>query len=148
MGKRDRKKKFKAKSLQRKVDQLDQRDQGLYKPKKIVFGFSQLDNTQGQNYEDWEEYKILSKALARVQGLYSMTINEAKQSQLIKEYGTVIPDGSNFTKPKHLPEDIFWCSMRIGAVIRIIGYIESNYIFQIVFLDKEHKFYPSKKKNT
>ena len=148
MGKRDRKKKLSSRSLERKVGRLEQRDQGLNKPKKIVFGLSQLDNSQGQNYEDWEEYKILSKAIARIQGICSMTIDEARQSQLIKDYGPGIPDGSSFTRPKHIPEDTSWCSLRILAKVRIIGYIESNYIFQVVFLDKEHEFYPSQKKNT
>lgn len=148
MGKRDKTKRRGLKALERKVGRLEQRDQGLNKPRKLVFGLSLLDNSQGQDYEDWEEYKLLSKALSRIQGICSMTVDEAKQSQLIKEYGPGIPDGSGFTKPKHIPEDTSWCSIRIQSKVRVIGFIESNYIFQIVFLDKEHEFYPSKKKNT
>lgn len=83
-----------------------------------------------------------------MQGLCSMTVFEAKQSKLIKEYGTGIPAGSAFSQPKHIPEDTSCCSIRIGAAIRIIGYIEAEHIFQVVFLDKEHQFYPSTKKNT
>lgn len=148
MGKNNRKKKLSAKDLQRKSGKLEIRKEGLHKARKIVFSLALLDNTQGQDYEDWEEYKLLSKALSRIQGLCSMTVDEAKQQQIIKEYGKEIPDGSKFRRPKHISEDISWASLRIQAKVRIIGFVEENYIFQIVFLDKEHQFYPSKKKNT
>ena len=148
MSKNNRKKKLSSKDLQRKSGKLDSKTNGLDKPRKIVFSLALLDNSQGQDYEDWEEYQLLSKALSRIQGLCSMTSDEAKQQQIIKEYGKEIPDGSKFKKPNHIPEDISWASLRIQAKVRIIGFLEENYIFQIVFLDKEHDFYPSKKKNT
>jgi len=148
MGKKNKNRKINPASLKRTSKRLERKTDGLNKPRKIVFGLSMLDAGQGQNYEDWEEHKILSKALLRVQGLCSMTAQEAKQQQIIKEYGKDIPEGSTFEKPKHIPEDINWASIRIQGKERIIGYLEGNYIFQVVFLDKEHEFYPSEKKNT
>ncbi len=148
MGKSNKNKKRTRASLTRKSKGLEIKKEGLNDPPKLVFGFSMLDINQGQNYKDWEESEILSKALLRIQGLCSMTAKEAKQQQIIKEYGNEIPKGSDFERPKHIPEDIKWASIRIQGKERIIGYLEDNYIFQVVFLDKEHSFYPSKKKNT
>lgn len=147
MGKKN-KHKNRSLNLQRQSKNLDNKTEGLNKSRKLVFGLAMRDNNQGQNYEEWEEYKLLSKTLSRMQGLCSMTANEAKQQQIIKEYGTEIPDGSAFERPKHIPEDIVWASIRIQGKERVIGYLEENYIFQVVFLDQEHDFYPSKKKNT
>ncbi|MEZ5044908.1 MAG: hypothetical protein R2828_33730 [Saprospiraceae bacterium] len=148
MGKNDRLKKLSSKDIQRKSGHLEVKKDGLNKARKIVFSLALLDNSQGQNYEDWEEYKLLSKALSRIQSLCSMTAEEAKQQQIIKEYSKEIPVDSRFKRPNHIPEGISWISLRIQAKVRIIGFLEENYIFQIVFLDKEHQFYPSKKKNT
>lgn len=148
MGKNNKNRKLNPASLRRQSKGLSRKEIGLNKPRKLVFGLSMLDANQGQSYEDWEEYKVLSKALSRIQGLCSMTANEAKQQQIIKEYGSDIPEGSSFEKPKHIPDDVNWASIRIQGKERIIGYLEENYIFQVVFLDKEHSFYPSKKKNT
>jgi hypothetical protein len=148
MGKNDRKKKLNKSDLQRKNGELEQKKEGLKKLQKIVFGTSLLDNSQGQDYENWEIESILSKALSTLQGLCSMTMNEAKQQQIIKEYTSEIPEGSAFEYPKHISEDINWASIRVQGKVRIIGFVEENYIFQIVFLDKEHEFYPSVKRNT
>lgn len=148
MGKKNKNRRLKRIDLQRKEGTLAERKEGLQKPKKIVFSLALLDNSQGQKYEDWEEYQLLSKALSRIQSLCSMTADEAKQQQIIKEYDNEIPKGSKFERPKHISDDIRWTSLRIQAKVRIIGFLEDNYIFQIVFLDKDHEFYPSNKKNT
>jgi len=148
MGKNNKNRRVNPASLNRRSKKLERKSDGLNKPRKIVFGLSMLDGGQGQSFENWEEHKILSKALSRVQGLCTMTVNDAKQKQIIKEYGKEIPEGSTFERPKHIPEDINWASIRIQGKERIIGYLEDNYIFQVVFLDKEHGFYPSNKKNT
>ncbi|MFT6337185.1 MAG: hypothetical protein ACJATI_003947 [Halioglobus sp.] len=148
MGKSDKRKKLNKSALQRKSKQLEVKKEGLTKARKVVIGLALLDNTQGQDYENWEEYQLLSKALSRIQGLCSMTVEEAKRQQIIKEYDYEVPDGSKFVRPKHIAEDIRWASLRIQAKVRIIGFLEDGYIFQIVFLDKEHEFYPSTKKKT
>lgn len=77
-----------------------------------------------------------------------MTLQQAVTSQIIKIYGANIPPKSKFFLPNHLPEDTEWASIRIQGKERIIGFVERGFIFQIVFLDKEHLFFPSKKKHT
>ena len=77
-----------------------------------------------------------------------MTLQQAVSDQLIKMYGKGIPLKLSFYLPNHLPEDTEWASIRIQGKERIIGFVEKGFIFQIVFLDKEHLFYPSNKKHT
>jgi len=148
MGKNNKKKKNSFKDLQRKSKNLDKRQEGLKRHRKIVFGLSMLDGNQEESYKDWEDYKLLSKALSKFQGLSSMTVEKAKEEQILKIYGNEIPEGSTFKHPKHIPEAINWASIKIQGKVRVIGFLEENYIFQVVFLDKDHGFYPSKKKNT
>lgn len=145
MGKRNKRNPSTSESFQRKSGQKKFRKDGLEKAKKIVFGLSMKDSNQGENYE---EDQLLSKTLTRLQALCSMTIEEAKKQQIIKEYSSEIPEGSTFERPKHIPEDTKWSSIRIQGKVRVIGFIEEDFIFQVVFLDKKHEFYPSKKKNT
>ena len=77
-----------------------------------------------------------------------MTRIEATGNQIIKEYSKgEFPKNSDFTHPKHIPNDISWCSMHIQGKECIIGYFEDN-IFNIVFLDKNHRFWITEKKNT
>ena len=148
MGKHNKKKRRDPAYLRRESRNLDQRTNGLERPRLLVFGFAMVDANQGQNYTTWETYQLLAKTLSRIQGLCTMTAAQAKQQQIIKEYGPDLPSGSAFKHPQHIPPDIVWASIRIQGKERIIGYLEENFIFQVVFLDMEHEFYPSKKKGT
>jgi len=148
MGKKNRKNRQSRANLQRRKGNKDLRSGGLDRRRNLVFSLAMLDRNQGQNYEDWEEHQLLSKALNRIQGVCSMTYHEALQSEIISVYTSDMPPKTEFERPKHIPEDIIWASIRIQGQERIIGYIENGYIFQVVFLDKNHMFYPSEKKNT
>ena len=148
MGKNNRFKPKRTGNFKREKKSLELRKDGLVPKKYIVFSLRYLDKTQGQTPEKWEDEKILGKAINRIQGFCSMTVTDAIQSQTLKIYGKEIPKDSNYKHPKYLDDDIEWASLRIQGKERIIGYIESEFIFNIVFLDMEHEFYPSKKKNT
>lgn len=145
MGKKN---KYKTRNLIRKSAQLETRSEGLRRSKFIVFGLKYFDQNQGQQFKEWELKNILSLALERIQGLCSMTVHEAIESQILKIYGNKLPPKSKFTWPKHIPDDIQWARIAVQGQERIIGFIESEHIFQVVFLDINHDFYPSHKKNT
>ena len=66
-------------------------------------------------------------------------MQDAIQSKILKIYGKEIPKDSNFKLPKYINEEIEWASLRIQGKERIIGYIEDDFIFNIVFLDMEHE---------
>jgi hypothetical protein len=77
-------------------------------------------------------------------------IVEAQQQNMIKIYDD-FPEKSEFKYPKTVIRDerIKWAViMNIkGQKPRVAGHIIDN-VFYVVFLDKEHKFFPSELKNT
>lgn len=109
------------------------------KPKKIVFSFEMLDRNQGQSFEEWQTHNILALLCEKLAGISKLSVEEAKREQIIKEY-PVFPTKTEFTHPKHVPDDVLWASMHIQGKECVIGYFETN-IFYIVFLDKEHEFW-------
>ena len=75
-------------------------------------------------------------------------MSQAQNQKLIKIYSKVdFPPNSEFKHPKHVKDGVKWASFHIQGKPCVIGYVEDN-IFSIVFLDKEHKFWKTKKKNT
>lgn len=147
-SKKSRKKRLSQIDIQRRSANLDISKDGRKKKRTLVYGFKNMDANQGQNFENWQEDEILSKMMDRFKQISSMTLNEAIEGQIIKIYGQEVPEKSNFKHPKHIPDDIEWASIRIQGEERVIGFVEDGFIFQVVFLDKNHLFYPSKKKNT
>jgi hypothetical protein len=75
---------------------------------------------------------------------------EVRQNKYIKEYSKVdFPPNSEFKKPTHIGE-VTWAVMHITANSKevVVGYIDEDDVFYIIFLDKEHKFWPTTLKNT
>lgn len=148
---RNRNNRFNSKrqdNFKRKRKLLEIRKDGLKKERFIVFSLRYIDRSQGQTIQKWEEENLLAKAMERFQGLNGMSARDALTTEYLKVYGPGIPSGSRFSHPKHLDEDVHWSSIRIQGRERIIGFLEEDFIFNIVFFDMKHEFYPSKKKNT
>ena len=65
------------------------------------------------------------------------------------------PIRSDFYHPKSVPFDVEWARFRLEGDMRLIGFVIPNQIalekglpnnvFYIVFLDKDHRFYLTKK---
>ena len=136
MGKHDKFKEKKVDTRQGKKDPL------------IVLSFKNFDINQGQSFSDWQADQLLALAFDKLRALCEYTIAQATNNGLLKIYTKVpFPPESAFVHPKHIPQDVDWSSMHIGNKPCVIGYFEDN-IFHIVFLDKEHEFWITKKKNT
>jgi len=88
---------------------------------------------------------LLSVMLDKLKEYSRKTVMEAGKAGF-KIYGSFPPD-SSFRHPKHIAEDAVWASLHIQGKECIAGHLIDN-IFYIVFLDKEHKFWPSKLKHT
>ena len=146
MGKSD---KFKERSVgdyKRSFKELETR-QGK-RDLLIVLSLKNFDNNQGQSFTEWQADELLASVFKKLHILCQYTIPQATNLQLLKIYTKVpFPPNSGFKHPRHIPEDINWCSMHIGNKPCVIGYFEDN-IFHIVFLDKDHEFWISIKKNT
>lgn len=146
MGKRDKFKEKKVAAYKRDFKEVETRH-GKKDP-LIVLSFKNFDINQGQSFTDWQADELLALALDKLRALCEYTIAQATNNGLLKIYTKVpFPPESGFVHPKHIPQDIDWSSMHIGNKPCVIGYFEDN-IFHIVFLDKDHEFWITPKKNT
>jgi len=145
---------FKARkdsSFNRKSDCRDERV-SIEDINKIVFSFKDFTNGQPkgneQSFNSWENEKILSILLEKLSHLSELTINEAKQQGIITEYDD-FPSNSNFQCPRKLEDGVRWSVIKkiTGQKTRVVGHIVDN-VFYIVFLDKDHDFWPTEKKHT
>lgn len=114
-----------------------------------------------QSFSDWQDEKILADLMEKLKSFSQCSLKELKQRQTLKVYGKFPrSDKTEFDPPLDLPEDgIKWASLRLTSRERLIGFLVSDSIekieccnlkntFYVVFLDKNHLFYLSKKKNT
>ena len=111
----------------------------------VNFNLSKIVPDQGQTLQQWTDEALLLQLMERIKHIGALTREEIFHQKLIKEYPskTGFPPNSEFTKPSYLnPER--WAVMHITnrSVEVVVGYIEDD-IFYVVFLDKEHKFWPT-----
>jgi hypothetical protein len=147
MGRNDKfKSRRKIAAYKRQLKQLEPR---TGKPEPfIVLSLKDFDCKQGQTFAEWEKEKLLSQAIERLREVCQLTVAQAIQQEIIKVYTKVpFPPESGFYHPRHIPPDINWSSVHIKGKPCVIGYLEEN-IFHIVFLDKDHDFWITKKKHT
>jgi hypothetical protein len=115
------------------------------KIRTITFSWIKLDINQGQSIDEWENQGLLSdlcKIMSQI-GQYNTTQVFAKQ--MIKQYTKVgFPPNSDFDEPSHV-SPLYWAVIHIKPKSKevVAGYIDDD-TFYIVFLDKEHQFWPTK----
>ncbi len=118
---------------------------------KLSLNFKDFDFNQcppGQTLEQWQKEGMLATLMKKFIEVCANNRLEATQMKLLKVYGE-FPTNSEFTKPDYIQGDVEWGTIqRIGGQKpRLAGYIIES-VFYPVFLDKEHRFYPSNKKHT
>lgn len=146
MGKSDKFREKKVASYKREFKKIELKE-GKKEP-FIVLSLKNFDINQGQSFEEWQADELLALAIQKLRSLCEYTIPQATNLGILKIYTKVpFPPESGFVHPKHVPDDVDWSSMHIGNKPCVIGYFEDN-VFHIVFLDKDHEFWISKKKNT
>jgi hypothetical protein len=118
-------------------------------PNLIVISFQYFidqDTEYCQSLNTWERLGLL--ALMNI-AFIQLCKETPANPQRIKKYGKY-PDASNtgFPEcPKSLSKSANWSSLRLQGAVRVISIMDNN-IFYVVFLDKDHLFYLSPKKNT
>jgi len=86
--------------------------------------------------------------LNKIKEITRFNIEEAKKQKIIKIYPNFPPtDKTKYTIPSYLNEQLQWCVAHIQGKEVIAGHLIEN-TFYVVFLDKEHHFWISTKKNT
>lgn len=118
------------------------------KRKHISFSWQNLDNNQGQTIDEWEKEGLLADLIKRCQQISQYEPATALADQLIKQYTKVgMPPNSDFIDPKHVSVTT-WAVIHIKPKSKevVAGYLDSDeMVFYIIFLDKEHKFWPTDK---
>lgn len=115
---------------------------------KLSLNFKDFDKSQcppGQSLEEWESQHLLSVLMNKFVDVCQYNRVEAMQHKLLKVYGE-FPKNSEFKKPNYIEGDVAWGTIqRIGGQKpRLAGYIIES-VFYPVFLDREHKFFPTTK---
>lgn len=126
-------------------------------PKKefLIFSFKDFDETQPkdspQTLQLWSNDGLLKPFFERLHELSKLTRQEAEQQKQIKIYGEFPPKNKTlFFHPQHVDANIksWGVIKKVGGQKGVVaGYIIEN-TFYIVFLDHEHQFWISEKKNT
>lgn len=135
-------------------DPAFQREQGNKsavgaKRRNIAFSLAKHIQGEGQTIEEWEEFGLLGQLNLRMKYVGQHSTLHVRQTQMIKEYTKVdFPPNSGFTHPKHIGA-VTWAVMHLTPTSKevVVGYIDED-VFYIVFLDKDHRFWPSTLKNT
>lgn len=135
--------KNKSKSYQRSRGNLP--DKGPKKKRVINFNLSKIVPDPGQTLEEWNEEGLLLKLNERMKVVGALSREEVLHQRILKEYSSKegFPANSKFIKPTYLnPER--WAVMHLTnkSIEVVAGYIEND-IFYIVFLDKDHHFWPT-----
>jgi hypothetical protein len=119
------------------------------KKRLISFSLSKHIHAEGQSIAEWESLMLLATLIERIKFVGQFSVQEALQKKHIKQYTKVdYPPDFGFSQPKHIT-GVTWTVMHITQNSKevVAGYIEDD-VFYIVFLDKDHQFWPSTKKNT
>lgn len=117
--------------------------------RNITFCFSKQIKGEGQTIEEWNDLGLLGQLILRLKYLGQYPALIVRQKKWIKEYHKVIfPPKSKFTEPKHII-NVTWSVIHITPTSKevVVGYIDND-VFYIIFLDKDHVFWPTDLKNT
>lgn len=119
------------------------------KQRKLSFSLTKHITTQGQTFEQWDELGFLGLLNIRMKFVGQFSVTDAYHNGCLKQYTKVgFPPNSNFKEPKHIIVET-WTTMHITSSSKeiVAGFIEDD-IFYIIFLDKEHDFWPTELKHT
>lgn len=109
--------------------------------------FQYLDTTQkyGSSFADWQACGWLSKMMETLYGYCHKPLLEQIDHYKFKVYGDFpTPECTKFKCPPNIPEDANWARIHILNRAVVVGHFIDN-TFYVVFLDKTHKFYLTKK---
>ena len=119
------------------------------------YQFLSSGSDYGQSFEEWDRERIILDLNEKLKSFSGKSKTELMSDGVLCIYGEY-PSNSGFKYPASLPKEkgkIHWARLTITGKRRVIGFFspgaerESD-VFYVVFLDKDHKFYPSEKKHT
>lgn len=112
---------------------------------KISLAYFDPAPMYASSFHDWQKSGLLSKAMETLQGFCKRPLRQQIDGDKFAIYQSFPPsDKTKFEYPKHVPEDAEWARIHINGPAVLIGHIVGN-TFYLVFLDKTHKFWLTKK---
>lgn len=147
MGRRD----VPLKPSKRNVDTKSQKPTSTDSFYSISFKyFKDTDKTPAQSISTWkDEDKILDMLLALkyISSNNATVVQTTEKLTLYAEYPS--KEKNEFPLPEGLPSGIRWGTIQNigGQKSRIAGFLKDN-IFYLVYLDRDHRFWITKPKNT
>lgn len=115
----------------------------------MLISLKHLDRTQGDSLDDWDLLEILSSAIETLVGYSGGSIRSQATTEKFTIYGDFPPsEKTDYTHPLHVPEDAEWARIHVNGKQCIIGHIVPPNTFYLVFLDGDHRFWISEKRNT
>lgn len=112
---------------------------------KVSFQFIDTSQKYGSTYKDWQKEGLLAKMLECLSGYCCSTLLTQVDGNKFTIYGNFPPkEKTLFTFPEFVPEDANWARIHINGTAIIVGHIVRD-TFYIVFLDKTHKFWLTKR---
>ena len=127
------------------IDKASVNDEGRIANFKVSFQY--LDTTQkyASSFKDWQKCGLLSKAMDVLQGYSCSPLRSQIDGVKFSVYDSFPPEEKTmFVYPKNVPEDAHWARIHVNGPAVIIGHIVRD-TFYVVFLDKTHKFFLTKK---
>ena len=127
------------------IDKASVNDDGRTKNFKVSFQY--LDTTQkyGSSFKDWQQCGLLSKAMDVLQGYCNSPLRLQIDGIKFTIYDSFPPEEKTmFVYPKNVPEDAHWARIHVNGPAVIVGHIVRD-TFYVVFLDKTHKFFLTKR---
>lgn len=109
--------------------------------------FKDLDTSQkyGSSFLDWQNCGWLSKMLETLKGYCHKPLYKQFDDYKFVEYKKLPPRNKcHFVIPSNIPEDAKWARIHILNKVVVVGHYVEN-TFYVVFLDKTHKFWETKK---
>lgn len=126
---------------------LEQKKTISQQEENFKISFQYIDSTQkfGSSFKDWQKVGLLSKTLEALSGYCCKPLLEQVDGDKFSIYGGFPPnDKTLFEFPLHIPEDANWARIHITGPAVIVGHIIAD-TFYVVFLDKSHKFWLTKR---
>ncbi|MGM8361633.1 hypothetical protein ACSV4D_06945 [Flavobacterium sp. ARAG 55.4] len=112
---------------------------------KVSFQFIDTSQKFGSTFKDWQKSGLLAKMLECFSGYCCNQLLQQVDGDKFSIYGNFPPkDKTLFSFPEFVPEDANWARIHITGKVVVIGHIVKD-TFYVVFLDKTHKFWLTKR---
>lgn len=112
---------------------------------KLSLAYFDPEPPYASSFRDWQKVGLLSHALETLQGYCKRPLREQIDGDKFTIY-TSFPSAekTKFEYPKHVPEDAHWARIHVNGPAVLVGHIVGD-TFYLVFLDKTHKFWLTKR---